>query len=281
MTEPSDGFTWIEDRLTHWAERRADIRIAFVLGSRARTDLPADQWSDLDIAMLVDDPTVYISGTAWPSEIGEVLLTFVESAGGTTERRVLFDGGYDVDFAVTPWSAVDLSDLLDPPLEIRNSLGRGFRVLVDREDILASIDRVGLVPAPPTPPSEAEYLYHVLWTARHIRHGELWWARSGLEGRLVQLMLPMMEWHSRFGVERGMDTWLRGRFLEKWAGADAVAALAGATSRYDAAEVAAALPRNHDLFRGMAKLVGEKLGYEYPDHADAEITRLTRDVLAS
>ena len=185
------------------------------------------------------------------------------------------------------WSTVDLTNLSDPPLEVHNSLGRGFRVLIDRENVLTSIDRAALAPTAPDPPSEAEYqqlvtdyLYHVLWTARHIKRCELWWGRSGLEGRLMQLMLPMLEWHSRFGVERGTDTWLRGRFLERWADADAVAALAGATSRYDATDVIAALPRNHELFRRMARLVGDKLGYQYPVHADAEIARLSKDVLA-
>ncbi len=39
-----------------WAEGREDVRAAAVIGSRARVDHPADEFSDLDIILVVTDP---------------------------------------------------------------------------------------------------------------------------------------------------------------------------------------------------------------------------------
>ncbi len=37
------------ERFTRWAEAEEDVRAALILGSRARKDHPADEWSDLDV----------------------------------------------------------------------------------------------------------------------------------------------------------------------------------------------------------------------------------------
>ncbi len=39
----------IERNFISWAQTVEDIRAAFIVGSRARKDHPADEWSDMDI----------------------------------------------------------------------------------------------------------------------------------------------------------------------------------------------------------------------------------------
>ena len=126
----------------------------------------------------------------------------------------------------------------------------------------------------------SDYLYHVLWTAKHPARGEIWWARSSVEGRLNALLRRMIEWHACFAGDGPRDTWFRSRFLEQWADPQVVARLPDATSRYDAADVAHALPKNHGLFGSPARAVAGRLGCEYPEAADAEAARLAEAVLA-
>ena len=83
-----------------WAEAQPDIGTALVIGSRARTTRPADEWSDLDLAVTVNQPERYLFETDWLENIGNPWVTFVEGTGGERERRVLFEGGLDVDFAL-------------------------------------------------------------------------------------------------------------------------------------------------------------------------------------
>lgn len=60
MDKISQGYEELIQRFVQWAERQDDIRLAFVLGSRARTDHPADVWSDLDLAVVTKDIRPYI-----------------------------------------------------------------------------------------------------------------------------------------------------------------------------------------------------------------------------
>ena len=79
-----------------------------IIRSQARADRPADRLSDLDLAVIVTDPSIYLFDTTWLREFGEPCLTFVESTavGNFRERRVLFRDGRDVDFSMLPAVAV-------------------------------------------------------------------------------------------------------------------------------------------------------------------------------
>ncbi len=92
----------LEERFVAWANTRQDIRAAIVIGSRARVERPADEWSDLDLVFFTANPEYYLSKTDWLESIGNPLLTFVQNTptGGQRERRVLFDSGLDVDFTI-------------------------------------------------------------------------------------------------------------------------------------------------------------------------------------
>jgi len=92
-----------------WARQRTDVDAAAVIGSHARALVPADRWSDIDIVLVVDDPVTYVADAGWLAVFGRPLLTFTEptAVGGFVERRVLFDTGQDVDFALVPSAAVE------------------------------------------------------------------------------------------------------------------------------------------------------------------------------
>jgi hypothetical protein len=78
------------------------------LGSWARNDTPADNLSDLDLLVIVSDPSVFLSEASWLLTFGEPCLTFVEptAIGNFCERRVLFRDGRDIDFSLVPVAAI-------------------------------------------------------------------------------------------------------------------------------------------------------------------------------
>ncbi len=90
-----------------WAQSQEDIRAAILVGSRARTDHPADEWSDLDLMIFADQPEQYLARTDWMSEIGEVWIALAShTSGNEPEYLVTFAGGYNVDFVFNPYSRV-------------------------------------------------------------------------------------------------------------------------------------------------------------------------------
>ncbi|HEU4423029.1 MAG TPA: aminoglycoside 6-adenylyltransferase, partial [Pilimelia sp.] len=198
-----------------WARRRPDVHAALVVGSHARAEVPADQWSDVDIILMIDDPMVYAADAGWLATFGRPLLTFTETTavGGFIERRVLFDTGQDVDFALLP--VAEAEQIATHP-DAAVVLGRGFRILVDKVNLERSLrDRVA--PAAPAPPDATafahlthDFWYHALWTARKLRRGEVWIAKQGCDCYLKALLLTLLEWHTRT-MHPGTDTWHDGR----------------------------------------------------------------------
>ncbi len=285
--EASAGYERIVARFLQWAEGRADIHAAVVVGSRARADHPADEWADLDLVMFVEEPARYAGDAEWVRAIGTPWITFLEptAVGGQVERRVLFEGGLDVDFALISSSALR-AGTGGTSAAFAEVVRRGSRVLFDREGLLTAASR-GARPRPQPMPTERDVLevvsdfwYHAVWTAKHLRRGELWWAKGGCDGLMKELLRRMMEWHARIVRAPGRDTWMRGRFLEEWADPRAKRALRTAFAHYDEEDVWHSLFATMDLFRWISRETMDKLGFAYPAESDRHATELVQELYA-
>jgi aminoglycoside 6-adenylyltransferase len=201
------------DRLVRWAETQPDISAIINQGSRARIDHPADQWSDLDLIVYTSRPERYLTSTEWLENIGNVMLTFLEktATGDNVERRALFEGGVDVDFSIIPKESL-VKDLEDPSSQDQDLIRRGVRVLHDKTGLLAKLPEPSKRPAPTrSPPTKGEFdqlvndfLYHIVWTAKKLRRGELWTAKACCDSYMKWKLLGMIEWHTL--ASKGWDT---------------------------------------------------------------------------
>jgi aminoglycoside 6-adenylyltransferase len=200
----------LEAVAAEWARRREDVRALVLVGSRARAERAADEWSDYDLVAVVDDADPFLRSPDWLEELAPVLLSFVEATatGGEQERRVLFADGTDADFSVIPLARLD--DLLARP-EVPAVFARGYRVLVDKGVL-------GPFPTEPASSPDAlpvhEFWYRALLSARKLRRGELHVAVQGCNCGLRTLLRQALEIDARAA---GRDAWHQGRFLERWA----------------------------------------------------------------
>jgi aminoglycoside 6-adenylyltransferase len=280
----------LTQRIATWSHQDPDVRAAVMIGSRARADHPADEWSDLDILLFVRDPERYVRAAQWVASFGPVWLTFVERTpdGGAWERRVLYAGGLDVDFALNPaqWLEHMAANGLVP--EMADVIRRGVRVLADKDNLLATILRLPIPDAVPFhQPSQAEFVsavsdfwYHSLWSAKHLRRGELWWAKAGCDWKLKGLLLQLLEWHARAAQGATHDAWMRGRFLEEWADPRAVAQLSTVFAHYDRQDIARALWATMELFRWLAVETAERWQFVDPASSDQAVSDVVRQLLA-
>lgn len=276
------GMDLVEAAIADWARAREDVRAAVVVGSRARRETPADRWSDLDVFLVVDDAEPYLGDETWVAEFGTPVLTFLEQTpiGNVPERRVLYEGGEDVDFPLVPLSDLDRVETAAP------LLGRGYRVLVDEIGLSDRLAAVASRVATPDPPGArdltelaSDFWYHALWTARKLRRGEVFTAISCLDGYLKARLVTLVEWHAR-AVDPAIDTWHEGRFLERWADPGALAALERAYAHYDLRDVARALWETIDLFQGLEEELASRLGLALElEHADLRrrVSEVVRD----
>lgn len=274
------------NRFVAWSETNPDIRTVLLIGSHARIDHVADQWSDLDLLVTVTDAPRYLNQTDWLEDLGTLWTTHLEPTpiGNILERRALFEGAIDVDFVFV---AQDAMPRLVQTTEISAVLRRGVRTLIDKDRMMSRITlplghRIAY-----QPPTQAEFLnvvndfwFHAVWTTKKLRRGELWTAKLCLDSHMKNLVLKMMEWHTHAVGPRNYDTWFNGRFVEEWADPHALEDLRYAFAYYDANDLARALGTTMDLFRALATETAAQFTYPYPFGTDAQITAWVSDNLS-
>jgi len=283
-------FADLTERITAWADSHPDVRAALILGSRARLDHPADEWSDLDVLVFAHQPDQFIRSSEWVTALGPVWLTFIERTGDgqSWERRTLFAGGLDVDLAFNPAEYLEGSQQQIPP-DMADIIRRGVKVLVDKDGNLA---RILTMPLPSATlfekPSEqafinatSDFWYHTLWSVRHLRRGELWWAKGGVDMYLKGLLRQMLEWHAHAMKGDWFDTWMRGRFLEEWADPRAVEQLGRAFAQYEPDDIGRALRVTMDLYRWLEDETAAAWGYTPERQGERHAAEKTVNLLGS
>lgn len=301
----TEGVQRVLSKMLAWGEGRTDLRAIAVVGSHARSDHPADAWSDLDLIFMARRPRRYLDSTGWLTEIEAPWLTVREPTvvGGEEILHVTFEGGTKVDLVVVSSVAFSfaaralqalgrrpvLSRLLpeiarDRLATLSELLGRGFRLALDKDRIGHRLESASAPAAPPTPPSEDAFLHLVkrflneqVSFALKMRRGEFFVTKALGEPRLTELLLQMIEWHTQVTSDRWSPVFERGRFLEEWAPPEVIGGLGEVFPRYDPAEIWRARLAAHDLFRTLAQEAAARLGYSYPAELEDTIMRWVRE----
>ena len=97
----------IIDNFVRWGNSSEKLSAAIMIGSEARANHGADEFSDLDLILITGDPEYFLTSDEWLNRIGTFHITFTENTmAGQKERRVLFDGALDADFVILPEDAI-------------------------------------------------------------------------------------------------------------------------------------------------------------------------------
>lgn len=258
----------MERDFTNWVQTVEDIRAAFIVGSRARNDHPADEWSDMDIIFFTSKQNYYLSNNEWLNNFGDICTSFVTTtAGGDPEYLTLFDGGWQVDFVI---HTVDNLNQLVKNKIIPGNFYRGVKVLIDKDHIAQNIMPLYSQAPQGNPLSEDKFLQTVnmfwfiaLYTAKQILRNELWVVKVR-DSNLKELLLQMIEWHEKTvnGIE--YDTWHAGRFLCEWAGKETQEELQNSFGHFDRIDSWKALMATITLFKRLSHEISDKKKFSYP-----------------
>jgi predicted nucleotidyltransferase len=121
-------------RATAWARQRSDIRGLALVGSWARGSARAD--SDVDLVVLTTAANRYLGDDEWSAALGAIGVLGTQAWGRLTERRLLLEGGLEVEVGVTgpAWAATDPVDA-----GTRRVVTDGMRILHDPDGQLAAL----------------------------------------------------------------------------------------------------------------------------------------------
>jgi aminoglycoside 6-adenylyltransferase len=301
----TEGSERILSKTVAWGAARDDLRAIAVVGSHARSDHPADPWSDLDLVFMARRPKRYLDDSRWLEQIEKPWLAVLEPTvvGSQQIFHVMFDGGTKVDLVVVSSTAFSLAvravealgrrpSLLkflpattrDQLTTLSDLLNRGCRFVLDKDRIAPRLASGGLAIPPPGPPGHAEFLDLVkrflneqVSCALKMRRGELFVVKTSAESRLMDLLLQMIEWHTQVTSDRWSTVFERGRFLEEWAPPLVVERLDRLFPRYDPADIWRARLEALDLFHWLARETGARLGYSYPTQLEERVMTWVRN----
>jgi aminoglycoside 6-adenylyltransferase len=260
------NYEQLEEKIRTWAVREQGVRALVVIGSRARSVRPADDLSDLDLILFVENQADFAHQSSWLDNFGQIWLKALQEAGDP-EWFVLFDGGLKVDFLIA--AAGDfLAEALRSP-RFADVSRRGLRILVDKQE--AGADNALAPPVEQGAPGAAEFeaAVHWFWICAHraavlVARGELWRARQVMDGDMRRQLQTMLAWHARAKSSAELDTWYDGRYLEEWVDPRALAELPEIFAAFDAASTARALGALLDLFAWTAWETAAHYSHPYP-----------------
>jgi aminoglycoside 6-adenylyltransferase len=268
----------LEQRLVPWAESRSDVLAMVIIGSRARTHHPADEWSDLDTILFTTDPDLYAPGLSWQAELETRLgLPVWFAAHSRTERGdretefVLQDGlKLDIFYmraSAAQGSQATLQQLIESA-PYRRVFANGTRVLFERNPSAQPL-RLD-PPADPEPPDQVEfanrianYLLELTRAMKLARRGELWRAARAVNEELQGNLLTLLEWQARLRPAPAAAVGAYGRFLEDWADPRALAALPATYADSTLPGVRRAVRAALDLLDWLAPEIAQQAGLSY------------------
>jgi len=252
------------EKVAGWCREVNDVHAAIVLGSQVRSEAPGDEWSDVDILLLVDDPRPYLQAGDWLDFLGERVCGLVEETPldwlnlTWSVRRVLFADNRALDFSILPYARIDSVLALNAEIHIH-----GYRVIYadDPEDVTARMeaslaafkpDRPGPVGLAEVETLVDELLFNLIWAGKKVKRGELWVAVSALNQLAGTKLLQLIEHYLDTASTVPGRIRYEGRFLEQRIPAWLADELPECAAKYDAFDVVRTIGHLLDLIERLA-----------------------------
>jgi aminoglycoside 6-adenylyltransferase len=268
---------------------REDPRVRAVIlnGSRARAGAKVDEFSDTDVALVVDDLEGFVADETWHLGFGEQLVSFPNDGrfeGQRVHNRlVLYRDGVKVDFLCWP---VEVMAPLSKRSPLPPFLDQGYDVLVDKGGLCAGLAAPTGGAFTVTKPSESEFssLVNEFWwettyVARNLARGDVLFARYNLDFVMkLQVLLRCLEWYVSMDAGWSYRAGLLGRDLQQHLDTETWSQLESTYSGGGVEELWESLWRTCELFRRVAGAVAGRIDYSYPESLDAGVTAYLRRV---
>ena len=266
--------------IREWASTQDDVRALVQTGSLVRRDGLADEFSDLDIEIMVRDPALLIESDAWIYKIGSpitILHLDTEDGQEGSSRLVIFEDGIKVDFSLAGLSHLESMagvNGVDPLYQ------RGYSVLLDKDGLAERLPSPSFTPPIRSLPSEAhfrerveEFWFEAFHVPRYLARGELYQVKQR-DWTMKELLLEMMEWHALARSGGSIDVWHIGKGIHSWADSATWTELQETFGHFDAPDARRAYDATTRLYSRLAREVADMRGWTYPDKVEDLISAL-------
>lgn len=269
--DKTEKYNDLIEKLKLIAKQDENIRCCFIFGSRAHNTNYADKWSDLDIAIICNDPSAYIEKQDWLKSFGDAIFAFKEavSLGVGMQIRVLFEDFQDVDFGF--FSQSDFQKLLKDNRFYHGTIGRGVKILIDKDGHLDFIKGETFLKNYFTPEVKQssfennvdDFLYHAVSAVKKLHKNEILTAKDTLDSTMKTILILFVRWYV-LSKDSSADTWHRNRHFEKWADLKFVNRLGNLYSIYNKYDIYEKIIVNIRNFEKLVREVAQMNNLTYP-----------------
>lgn len=266
----NDRYRDIKLNICGYAQQDKTIKAVIAIGSSTRSDMPADEYSDLDLIIVTDSPDRWYSGE-YQELFGNVSISFIEpTLVGGRERRCVYDDDRDVDMII--FTPEQFGKVLREGVA-EWVMNRGWKLLYDGGDHAEMIPQFverkvthEIMSAEKFENTVNDFFFHNIWACKKLRRGELWSAIMCIDTYLNNLLLKMIEQYQLCVDDT--DVWHDGRFLDRWADKSVLDELKNCFAHYDKDDCKSALLATHKLFVRLARTVADKRGHAYSEKVE-------------
>ena len=274
--------------LVGWANRRAAVRAVLLTSTRAIPHAEVDAFSDYDVVLVVRDIHPFVLDRGWIGDFGEALVAYwdpihpdsdhgIEQAGNVIQ----YAAGLKIDFSLWP---VALLERIAQAEALPAELDAGYRVLADKDGLTTNLRAPTYQAYIPPQPDEATYQTTINdfftdapYVAKFLRRDDLLPAKWALDYDMKHVYLrQMLEWRMECDHGWSVPARVLGKGLKRRLPADLWGEVEGAYAGGALADNWEALFRTIAVFRRVAREVGARLGYTYPDDLDSRVTAYVR-----
>jgi len=268
------------DQIIHWVNRTEEIRVMLLTSSMASEIALPDEFSDLDIELVVSNDKEFLKSDNWLGNFGKVIAKISDNEdsfeGKYAMRMVLYDNDVKVDFKVYSIHAFKLEvNRIELPVD----WDIGYKFLVDKDELTKALKTPtynSTVIKKPDPIEFSKLLNDIWWdmtyVAKCLKRDEIFYAKFMSENIMrSQYLVPLIEWYISSQNDWKVGTNKHGRFFKKYISEDLWKIITATFSGSDIEENWVALFAYADITHKLGTALAESLNYQYPNDLETNI----------
>lgn len=266
--------------IINWSENNKDIRAVLLTSSLVNPLASVDDFSDLDIELIFDDNTPYITDRNWVHHFGNPIAMVEEDESCFNDKHamkmVLYEEGVKVDFklySTTPFLEEVNQEELPEDWDI------GYKVMLDKDGITQHMKkatyRVSIIKKPTEQRFKQllnDFWWDTVYVAKSLVRDELFYAKFSSETCIRKdYLIPLIEWYIASQHQWNITTNKYGRFFKKYLNTEMWKKIELTFSGSEINENWNALFAMADVVAQIGRDLAEKLNYDYPVKLEADI----------
>ena len=274
-----------EDKLKsiiEWADKNEDVRALLLTSSLVNPLAPVDEFSDLDIEIVFENNSNYISDKSWTLQFGTPIALIEEDESCFDNKHamkmLLYEDHVKVDFKLYSKSKF-IKETQEN--ELPEDWDIGYKILIDKDSITTQMlnptYQVSIIKK--ATEKEFQNLLNDFWwdtayIAKCLARDEIFYAKFMSETVIrTEYLTPLIEWYIASEHNWNITTNKYGRLFKKYLTQEMWTKTEKTFSGSNITENWTALLSMADLVSEMGTKLSEKLEYKYPQKLESDIRK--------